>query len=408
MVDRKKREMRYADAKKVAEAHSSGERTTFKVPEGYQVFKVNKEGVRKFDILPYVVKKGSETPGGNPFADEGYMHYERTYWVHRTQGTSSKSYVCLKKTFGKKCPVCEYVDKHSRDPKTDQELIKALLPKQRQLFNVVDRDEDPDGKKKEVMIWEYSQFLFGKLLDAVIKGADEGDNLENFFHLEGGMTLKVTFEEKNLGTPFYEARIIEMKPRKDYNEVILDKVADLDDLLKELPYKKLEKIFFEGEEEEDETPVKNGKAPPNKSDDDDDGDDDDMDEDDEDDDEDDEEQEEDDEEQEEDEESEEDDEVDEDDDTDSVFQVGDNVSHPKHGKCTVSKVTGDTLTLKDSKGKFHKGVDPDECSEVKSTPAKKSTKVEDDDDDDDWESDDSPIDDDEDETPVKKKTSKKK
>ncbi len=62
--------------------------------------------------------------------------------------------------------------------------------------------------------------------------------------------------------------------------------------------------------------------------------------------------------------SDEDEDDDEDDDEDEPsFEKGDEVTFGKKGTCKVIKA-GDTLTLKDKKGKVHKGVDPDDVTKV--------------------------------------------
>lgn len=391
----KAREMRFSNAKQVAEKHSSTEMSSIILPEGMGMFKVKKGGLRRFDILPYLVNKGSDVKGGNPYVDSGYMHYERTFWTHRIQtANKSRSYACLSMTFGKKCPVCEEVMRAERAGKS--ELAKQLAVKQRQLFAVIDRDGDPAGEGTEVQLWEYSFHLFGKKLDAKVKNSDEEDGYENFFHPEGGMTLKVEFEEKSMGSNnFYEANNIEMKPRKAvYGPSVLDRVPDLDELIKEVDYKTLEKMLHNGEEEEDEDDAPRNSKPSKKQ-------------------------------------------PVKDDDYEEGIEVGTKVEHEDHGACTVTKNAGGVLTLKDSKGRLHKDVDPDECelvdddeddevkpagkkSAAKKSAAKASDDDEDEDDegdeDDDWDDDedddegsDEEDDDEEDEVkPAKKPTRKNK
>ena len=60
---------------------------TIKMPEGLSFYKV-KTGVKRLDIIPFKVGKG------NPFADPGTIHFERTYWVHRNVGANNDTYCC--------------------------------------------------------------------------------------------------------------------------------------------------------------------------------------------------------------------------------------------------------------------------------------------------------------------------
>jgi hypothetical protein len=326
-----KKERRYSNAKERAEKHESGgEWTSLKMPKEIPFFQVKKAGIYKFDILAYVAGKG------NPYADEGELHYERTFWTHRIQTIEgNKPYVCLAKTFKKKCPVCKWRDGAAKDSSADPKEVKDLAPKERQLFLVIDRTSEAETAKGP-QLWEYSHFLFGKPLDDKIKSSDEEDNYEKFFHLDGGMTLKVTFAEESMGggTNFYKAVSIDMKPRKvAYDDDLLDTLPCLDDLPRELPYKDLENIFLQVDSEEEEEkkatpPSRNGKASSKKDDDD------------------------------------EDEKEDEDEDEEAEIASGDTVKHKKLGECAVTKITEDGLTLRDAKGRYHKDVDPGECEKV--------------------------------------------
>jgi len=201
------------------------------------MFSIKKPGSYRIDILPYKVGKG------NPYADEGTLHYERTYWVHRGVGADEDTYVCPAKTAKKPCPICEYRAKLERDPNADEELIRALAPKERQLFNVVDLAAQDRG----VQIWDNSYHLFGKLLDSRIRNADDDEDFARFCELEGGLTLKLTAEEKSMGkNKFCDVTSIDFKPRKDdYTEEWLDACYCLDDIVKVLDYDSLRKIFLQ-------------------------------------------------------------------------------------------------------------------------------------------------------------------
>lgn len=252
--EKEKRKRRYSDAKTVMNEHDEGfSPTSFKLPEGVELFKFKEEKVYKIDVIPYTVGEG------NPRVDEGYDHYERTYWVHRGIGPNQESYACLAKTFGKKCPVCEHRQRLQKDPESDAQLIKDLKPKERQLWLVYDYDE-PD---KGVQVMESAFYKsFGELLYAKVKASDDEDGFESFFHLEDGMTLKVSVEEDTFnGRAFFKPTNIEMRPRKKpLPSSITDDVPCLDELPIELSYKELkEKLMAEPpEDDEDEDEVEDG------------------------------------------------------------------------------------------------------------------------------------------------------
>ena len=257
-----RREKRVVSAKKRLSTHTSGfERTTLRLPDGVSFWTPKDPGTYRIEILPYKVTR-------NPYFEEGGYAFERTYWMHRNIGPENNSYVCLAKELGKKCPVCEHRSKLAQDPNGDEEVIKALAPKQRQLFNVYDHKQ-PD---KGVQVWEVSYHLFGKYLDNKIKNADQEDQerYEQFANEEDGLTLRVTASQESTGsTNFLDFGDIEFKERKDaLDPELFDQAVCLDDCIKTLDYNGLKKILLQldddeaedGEEEDEDDTPKKGKG----------------------------------------------------------------------------------------------------------------------------------------------------
>ena len=251
-----------------AESHKSGfDSTSLKLPDGVNLFSVDKAGVKRVDLLSYRV--GTR----NPYAKEGTLHPELTYFTHRGIGADSNTFVCPKKTAGKRCPVCEDRRRMLNDKDGDEDLIKDLAPKERQLWVVKDH-EAPD---RGFQVWDISFHLFGKKLDAAVKNSDEEDGYEFFADNQDGLTLKIGFGEKSFGSnTFYEAETIDFKPRKEnYAKDVADELPCLDDLLIILPYEKLKAIYLqtEGDEpdesEAEERPTRRKKPQTEEEDDDD-------------------------------------------------------------------------------------------------------------------------------------------
>jgi len=236
-------------ARERAVRRQSGYRqTAYTVPEGARLFRPREGGVKRIDVIPFVAGKG------NPYAEEGAITFERTFWVHRNVGPDQAQYVCPAKSAGKRCPICEYRRKLMDDPAADEQMIKDLKPQERQLFNVIDVDE-PD---KGIQIWDVSYWCFGKQLDGEIKTQAEDPEAEEdysmFFSLTDGYTLRVAIEEASAGSFSYfkTATIQFRKRRKPYPEDLLDEAHCLDDLIIVLPYEKLKAIFLQLPEAETE------------------------------------------------------------------------------------------------------------------------------------------------------------
>ncbi len=237
---------------------SKGGGTTLRLPDGYgdvKFFKVNKPKVM-LDIIPYVVSD-KRHPDADAGAEVGTLWPSRRYYVHRGVGAEENSYICPLKTFGKPCPICEYASARARQG-GDREELKALRPKARDLYNVIDLD-DPD---KKIQLFDMSGFLFGDTLTKEL--IDASDDEQCFAELKGGYSLKLRFEKKSFNRNEFWAvdRIDFVERKKDYKESIIEETVPLDDILVEPDYKTLEKIFLmtEGgadeDEEEEERPAK--------------------------------------------------------------------------------------------------------------------------------------------------------
>jgi hypothetical protein len=370
---KEKKARQYADTKKALEKMDSFASTCVKRPEGMEYFSPHK-GVNTFDVLPYSVGEG------NPNAEEGRLHFERTYFVHRNVGPDQSMKCCLRKTFGEDCPICEDLAKRRRKTlsKEDEKVLKESEPKQRQLWLV--REYDKSGDPGDVLLFDFSYHNFGKQLREKIQTKEK---YQSFFHLEGGKKLEVKFIEDSMGEkgrPFKKATNIEMEDRDDLDEDLLDELPCLDDLLIKPDYDELKKEWLQesdedddedededsdedDDEDEDEDEPKKKKTKKSKPKDED-GD----------------------------EDEDEDEEEDEDDEEPTAkelgIKVGSVVKHKKHGICRVAHVSGDGSSLRlvdnddeDDDTIIARGVAP---SEVKLLKGKtKSKKDEDDEDDDD-------------------------
>jgi len=248
-MSRQERERRgVTDASDRAKNHTGGfTSNSINLPKGAQLFEP-KAGTMYLDIIPYEVKKGKDLPDGNPYAEKGDLHYERTFFVHKGIGAEGGTYVCPKKTAGERCPICEYRAKLAKQEGADEEVVKEMGAKERQLFNVFDR-KNPEAS---IQLWDVSFHLFGKLLDERINSEQATKEWKRFHSPSNGMTLVVTFREKKYGkATFYETTSIDFKERgRQHEDSIVDEAFNLDDVLKVLSYDKLRAILLEAEDAE--------------------------------------------------------------------------------------------------------------------------------------------------------------
>lgn len=253
--------MRQKARKKAEKDMNRGENFNLAIPEGTQFFAPKSKGPYNLDILPYEV-----TVDTHPEVNKGELWYQRTYWKHFGLGDDGKKSTICPKTIGKPCPICEmYKELNSSDDEDDRESAKKIKAKERELYNVIDLDNQDAG----IQIFEYSFHLFGKALSEEINEGPE--EYAGFAELEDGYTLQVHFRKTSIGggTPFYELRKLEFEEREEYDEEILEEVYNLDQLLKISSYKELQSMLTGTEEEdtdkeEEEKPKKSSKEKSSK------------------------------------------------------------------------------------------------------------------------------------------------
>lgn len=269
MATARRRRQQRDDRKKVsgrrrAEEHKTGfSSKCYNLPDGKKLFIVDKEEVKRIEIIPYIVPEDSRH---NPWGRPGELHDERTYFAHRDVGIDGDMYPCLKKTFKVPCPICDFRATLLKDPDADEDAIKDLAPKERQLWNVFDHSDEERG----VQLWDVSFHLFGKQLNYRVKNSDEEDGYEFFADPEDGMTLKVGFEEKSFGkSTFYETSTIDFKVRREaLPEELFEQAMILDELLIQYEYDDLKQIFLQTKDSDEDAvrePEEDEDKPPKKS-----------------------------------------------------------------------------------------------------------------------------------------------
>ena len=225
------------------------------LPNGVSMFKAPPGERASLDFMPYLVsdKKHPDRNEDLEAAMEGTEWYKRPFKVHKNIGADNDSVVCLT-SFGKKCPICEYRAKLQQEG-ADKDELKPMNSSKRNLYCVIpkkvkDYEEIP-------YIFDMSAFLYKKLLDDELE-EDEENGI--FPDLEEGKTLRIRFDSDTFAgsKPYATASRIDFEDRKKpYSEKIRKGIPDLDKVLKELSYKEVSEMFFDGAEEPEE---KEGKS----------------------------------------------------------------------------------------------------------------------------------------------------
>lgn len=234
-----------------------GKSSSVNIPEGMSFFQP-KEEENALDFVPYEV-----TMQGLSHAQPGDLWYQKSFFVHRDVGAERKTHICPS-TVGRRCPICEEYNIKRQEPSTPEndKIVQALKPKARQLFNVIDLDDE----KKGVQLWDVPDFFFGTRLTKDLDRTEiKHPEYADFANLQSGMTLIVTMEKAQFkadakrggsgGKVNYTASRIDFEKRKPYNDDILKEAADLDQVLIIPSYDELQRKFLGVEEEEEAAPT---------------------------------------------------------------------------------------------------------------------------------------------------------
>lgn len=232
-------------AVKESQANSYG---YLNIPRKVSVYKEEPDSRVRFDIIPYIItdSKHPDKLEADGVAMEGDPWYKRPFKVHRNIGPGRGQTVVCPTSIGKKCPICEYRTKLFAEG--DKEEAKTYNVSKRVLYNIIPLEHTKIEEKPH--IWDISEAMFQKLLGEELK---EKEWAEEFPSLADGYTLYVRFVSKTIGSskPFAEATRIDFEEREhEYDETIMDEVANLDEVLVVKSYKELEALLFELEPED--------------------------------------------------------------------------------------------------------------------------------------------------------------
>ena len=241
----KRRRVSREDAKKrMASGGSGGD--WFTLPQGVERWLPDKKGTYMLDILPYEVSTDNHPEDG---IEAGVLWFRTNFRVHHAIGVKEQSVVCPR-SIGKKCAICDEVDRlRKEDRDANEDLINSLKGQVFSLMNIKHPDDED-----AVAVFALSYGKFDRVLKAELQEEENEEHLDFYQCDEGGRTIRVRFSEATFaGNKYLQATKMEFKERDEMDEdEILEKVVDLDTVLNVLPSEKIKAMFLEGEEPEDE------------------------------------------------------------------------------------------------------------------------------------------------------------
>jgi hypothetical protein len=215
-------------------------------PENIKFWKCN-EGEHTIDIVPY------EAGPNDPKNKKGEPTYKLDIFVHNKVGANEDSYVCMNRTYGKPCPICEHKLALSKKDDFDEAEVKELNPKRRVIYNVWVHDST-NSEAMGIQLMNMSHFLFEKeLLEASKK--PKGGGFIHFANYDKDSGKNITFDRKGSGamnTKFSPFHFFDRE--EDIPDEILEKALSLDQYLHIPTYEEVYASFHSTTMEE-EVPV---------------------------------------------------------------------------------------------------------------------------------------------------------
>ena len=202
-----------------------------------------KSGKQEINIIPYEI-----TTKKHPQLDVleiGDMDYLLDIWAHRFIGPAKNSFICLKETYGKACPICEERDTLIESDASEK-ITDALKPQRRVIYNVQHLNgNDPD----EIVLFETSYAFFETEL---LEEAQE-QGFVNFADPEEGFSITFrAVSTKFKKATFFKFKKFDFEEREPLEEEVLNEAISLDSLLVVPTYEEIKTIFYGADEEYDE------------------------------------------------------------------------------------------------------------------------------------------------------------
>jgi uncharacterized Zn finger protein (UPF0148 family) len=196
-------------------------------------------------IVPYITGKQ------HPRLKEGKVAFTVDVFVHRGIGVNEDSFICLNRSYNKRCPICEYqAELRESDSKdADEQTIKSLNATRRSIFNIVCLDSAKE-KGKGVQVWDVSHWLFTIPLEELAHKKRGGGSIA-YADIDEGKVISFRKKGSKRNT---EYTAFEFKDREVIPEEFLDGAHCLDDLLHIPSYEEVHQAFWEAKEGEGISP----------------------------------------------------------------------------------------------------------------------------------------------------------
>lgn len=209
----------------------------FKLPDDAQMYKI-KEGKNKIRIVPYIVGSSKHPSTDVEKGDEDYCVIVH---VHKSVGVNNSDVICLKRTYGKACPICEEQQSlfdiyKETGKKQDKDNAVALYPKERVMYNVISQKE----KTNEIEILEGSWYWYENEIIKEMQAYEDEEQpslIDNLLEYRGD---KDDFK----GKPIVKPSNFRFIQDDEIDDTLVQKAYQLDTFLTIPTYEEVSNIFY--------------------------------------------------------------------------------------------------------------------------------------------------------------------
>jgi hypothetical protein len=213
------------------------------------------EGVNRFNIIPYEIKTKAHPEVANGNMEIGDLDYKMDLWVHRRVGEGDADFICLKRTYGKACPLCEEAKRfQDNGQKKEYDALKAS---RRVFYNVqpIKRGEPSE----DLFLFAVSHYLFDKELIEEASELANGEGIVPFSDIEDGSVVKFRAVQDSWGgNEYFRFKSFDFVEREiELDDSLIDQAVSFDEFLVPSTAEEMEKALFgagDEDEEEEEKP----------------------------------------------------------------------------------------------------------------------------------------------------------
>jgi len=229
-----------------------------------QEFQAEAKKKHLIDLIPFKVTqswyKDLLTPAGKQInRDIGDLDYKLEISVHKYIGENNETFLCLRESLGRKCPICDLMFEEYAKDNPDKDKATSLNTSWRNYYNIYDYDdEDAEFQVWEDVSWHNYEKEF-------MDESEDGEEIIIYSDYEFGKSIAFKGKQDSIGkNKFVIPKNISFCDRDPYTEEEIEDAISFDALL-HIPTPGEMIVALNGEQEYEESEEKDDKEEKPKS-----------------------------------------------------------------------------------------------------------------------------------------------